>query len=224
MLSCLEESGYDLGTASLGLVSRGGLSVGANVGNLGGTCADICAWMPTAFLSSDCSDLPKHSSMTVEVGDQIIAMRKDGHWCQATVQSIGTFDVVTILWEDGMTGDVKKSQGLLRPMGKILGHTCPRGVTYGGVKVPGDLREVPLSREHQKLQELAHLIRGVCEVQHPSRSCRCHHSARVQRRPHTFQKRLGRQRQCVRHHAGGRGFTQLRLIRANILRNSGRRS
>jgi len=97
--------------------------------------------------------------MTVEVGDQIIAMRKDGHWCQATVQSIGTFDVVTILWEDGMTGDVKKSQGLLRPMGKILGHTCPRGVTYGGVKVPGDLREVPLSREHQKLQELAHLIK-----------------------------------------------------------------
>lgn len=72
--------------------------------------------------------------MTFEVGDQIIAMRKDGHWCQATVQSIGTFDVVTIFWEDGMTGDVKKSQGLLRPMGKISGPTCPRGVTYGGVK------------------------------------------------------------------------------------------
>lgn len=87
MLSRLEESGYDLGTASPGLVSRKGLSVGANAGNLGDTCADTCAWVPTAFLSSDCSDLPKHSSMTFEVGDQIIAMRKDGHWCQATVQS-----------------------------------------------------------------------------------------------------------------------------------------
>lgn len=46
MLSRLEESDYDLGTASLGLVSRGGLSVGANVGKLGDTCADICAWGP----------------------------------------------------------------------------------------------------------------------------------------------------------------------------------
>lgn len=166
MLSRLEASGYHLGTASLDLASQEVLSVGVHAGNFrdigADTGADTSAWVPTAFLSSDYPDSPK-PAIALEVGMKVLAMRKDGHWCQATVQAIGTYDVVTISWENGMAGDLKKSRGLLRAMGKIPGYTQPSGVIHGGVKVSGDLQEVKLSRVHQELQKLAPLFVEVAE-------------------------------------------------------------